>query len=192
MKELIVRSFVLGLGLAMDAFSVSVATGLSEPSMPKKRMLSIAGVFGSFQFAMPLIGWICVSTLVRRFTDLAGFIPWIALFLLLAIGIKMIAEGLRGAEEPKESTMGRARLVLLGIATSIDALSVGFAISQYNTFQAILCSVIIGVLTFAICMGGLFFGRKLGTRFAGKAPIFGGIVLIIIGIEIFVKGVILV
>ena len=184
----ILNSVLFGIGLAMDAFSVSVANGLNEPDMPVSRSLVIAGTFGFFQTAMPLIGWLCVHTIAESFRAFQPFIPWIALGLLLFIGGKMILEGVRHQEEEKASLRGPALLVQ-GIATSIDALSVGFTIADHGFPFALTESLIIGVVTFGICMAGLFLGRKIGTKLSGKASIAGGIILILIGIEIFVTGV---
>ena len=189
MGDFLLNSFLLGVGLAMDAFSVSLASGLAEPDMKPSRMLGIPGVFGGFQFLMPMIGWICVHTVVSCFTKLEKFIPWVALILLLFIGGKMLIEGFRGGSESQTAGMSVRTLLVMGVATSIDALSVGFAIAEYGLGRALLCAAIIGVVTFVICVAGIVLGRKIGTRLAGKASILGGIILIAIGIEIFVKGV---
>ena len=173
------NSILLGIGLAMDAFSVSMANGLNEPFMSRKRMTAMALVYAGFQFLMPVVGWVCVHTIVSCFNAFQKFIPWIALFLLLYIGGKMLIEGIRDKKEDGEEgkRLGKGTLLIQGIATSIDALSVGFTISEYN-----------GV-TFLICMGGLQIGKKVGTKLAGKASVLGGIILIAIGVEIFVTGI---
>ncbi len=185
------NSILLGIGLAMDAFSVSMANGLNEPEMGRKRMAGIALVYAGFQFLMPVIGWICVHTIVSYFNAFQKFIPWIALFLLLYIGGKMLMEGIRNKEEDGESgrRLGKGTLLVQGIATSIDALSVGFTISEYNGKMAVAASLIIAAVTFLICMGGLQIGKKVGTKLAGKASVLGGIILIAIGVEIFVTGI---
>ena len=185
----ILNSILFGVGLAMDAFSVSLANGLNEPRITLSSVIRIAGTFGIFQTAMPLLGWLCVHTVAEAFQSFQRFIPWIALALLLYIGIKMIAEGVRDQEEDRESLHGWG-LLLQGVATSIDALSVGFTIAEYSFPFALIESVIIGVVTFGICVAGLFLGKMIGTRVSGKATIIGGIILILIGLEIFVKGVI--
>lgn len=186
----LINSVLLGVGLAMDAFSVSLANGLNEPGMNKGRMSLIAGVFALFQAAMPMAGWICVHTIVQYFTRFEKLIPWIALILLCYIGGKMLLEGIKGEEgEDKAEKLSIGALLIQGVATSIDALSVGFTIAEYNAVMALLCSVIIAVVTFAICIIGLILGKKFGTKFANKATVFGGIILIGIGIEIFVTGV---
>lgn len=183
------NSILLGVGLAMDAFSVSMANGLNEPTMKKNRMSMIAGVFAFFQFLMPMIGWICVHTIVQYFQMFEKFIPWIALFLLLYIGGSMLVEGIKGGEEEELKGVGFKALMIQGVATSIDALSVGFTIADYGFLMAFVCSVIIAVVTFFICMGGLQIGKTVGTKLSNKASILGGVILIFIGIEIFVTGV---
>ena len=183
------NSILLGVGLAMDAFSVSMANGLNEPAMKKNRMSMIAGVFAFFQFLMPMIGWICVHTIVQYFQMFQKFIPWIALFSLLYIGGSMLIEGIKGNGEEELKGVGFKALLIQGVATSIDALSVGFTIADYGFLMAFVCSVIIAVVTFFICMGGLQIGKTVGTKLSSKAAILGGVILIFIGIEIFVTGV---
>lgn len=185
-----VNSAMLGVGLAMDAFSVSAANGLNEPNMSKKKMCGVAGVFAGFQAAMPMIGWICVHTILQYFKAFEVFIPWIALILLVYIGGKMLIDGIKNKDGEAEKTdLGLAALMIQGVATSIDALSVGFTIAEYGLLMAIVCALIIAVITFFICVGGLVIGKKFGTKLSNKASIFGGVILIIIGIEIFVTGV---
>ena len=155
----LMNSTLLGVGLAMDAFSVSLANGLHEPQMKKGRMSLIAGVFAIFQAAMPMIGWVCVHTILQYFKVFEKAIPWIALFLLLYIGGKMILEGVKGEEaEESNGALGMSALLIQGVATSIDALSVGVTISEYNALMALLCAAIIAVVTFIICMVGLHLG----------------------------------
>lgn len=186
----IVNSILLGVGLAMDAFSVSLANGLNEPKMKKGRMSAIASVFAIFQAVMPITGWVCVHTIAQYFKAFEKMIPWIALILLLYIGGKMLIEGIKGGDEEEESgNLDFKALMIQGVATSIDALSVGFTIAEYNLIMAVIAALIIAAVTFAICVTGLQIGKKLGTRIAGKANILGGVILIGIGIEIFVKGV---
>ena len=185
-----VSSILLGVGLAMDAFSVSLANGLNDPVMKKKRMCGIAGVFAFFQAFMPMTGWLCVHTMLRYFEKFQPYIPWIALILLSFIGGKMLVEGIRGEEEEvKKEKLTAWVLFIQGIATSIDALSVGFTIAGYNFGQALLASGIIAFVTFIICIAGLVIGKKFGTKLANKASVLGGIILIGIGIEIFITGV---
>lgn len=185
-----VNSIGFGAGLAMDAFSVSLANGLGEPKMRTKKMLGIAGVFAFFQALMPLIGWICVHTVVEYFSAFRRFIPWIALVLLLYIGGKMLIDGIKASDESSEpASLTLGALLIQGVATSIDALSVGFTISDYDLPMALLSALIIGAVTFFICLGGIMIGKKFGTHLASKASMLGGAILIIIGIQIFLKGI---
>ena len=180
-------SILLGVGLAMDAFSVSLANGLGEPLMKKRKMCGVAGIFSLFQLAMPLIGWICVSTVAKAFGAFEKFIPWIALILLGYIGGKMLYEGIKQKDsEEDKPAVGFCALIVQGIATSIDALSVGFTISEYDFLEALLACTLIGAVTFLICLTGIAIGKKAGTRLAGKAGILGGAILIFIGLEIFI------
>jgi putative Mn2+ efflux pump MntP len=195
MIQLIINSLLLGVGLAMDAFSVSIANGIVESGMRKRRMFAIAGVYAVFQFIMPMLGWLLVTTLEEIFTKFSILIPWIALILLLFIGGKMIVEAIlekkngRKTDEEQVMKLTFKTLIVQGIATSIDALSVGFTIADYSLKRAFAASLIIGVVTLVICLIGLIFGRKIGEKISGTATIIGGIILIVIGIEIFVKGV---
>lgn len=183
------NSIVLGIGLAMDAFSVSLANGLGEPFMKKHKMCGIAGVFAGFQFVMPMIGWFCVSTIAQYFEIFQKFIPWIALALLAYIGINMLYEGIKNKDSEEEKpAVGVKALMIQGIATSIDALSVGFTISNYRLSEALLSALLIGIVTFVICLIGLIIGKKAGTKLAGKSEILGGIILIFIGLKIFIAG----
>ena len=184
------NSVLLGVGLAMDAFSVSLANGLNEPKMKKNKMCGVAGVFAMFQALMPLVGWICVHMMVQYFQAFEKFIPWIALILLLFIGGKMLMEGIRKKDGEVEKTeVGLAALLIQGVATSIDALSVGFTIAEYGLLMALVCALIIALVTFIICMAGLFIGKKVGTKLSNKSNILGGVILIFIGIEIWVTGI---
>ena len=197
MVQLILNSLLLGVGLAMDAFSVSIANGIVESNMRKGRMLKIAGVYAVFQTVMPLIGWLLVTTVAHIFVSFSVFIPWIALILLLFIGGKMVIEGIKDRkkgekkeEKSETSKLTFGALILQGIATSIDALSVGFTIAEYSFIQAFASSLIIGVVTLVICLIGLIFGKNIGNKFSSIATIIGGVILILIGIEVFVRGII--
>ena len=187
----ILNSAALGFGLAMDAFSVSLANGLHEPGMSRRRMCGIAGVYTFFQYLMPMAGWTCVRTAAGVFQSFRKCIPWIALLLLLYIGGKMILEGIseRNADDDSgpAAVLSLGDLFLQGIATSIDALSVGFAIAEYHFFMANACSAIIGAVTFAVCYAGLVIGKKAGTGLSWKASVLGGCILVVIGLEIFVR-----
>lgn len=205
----VINSVLLGVGLAMDAFSVSIVNGLNETRMSKGKTLGIAGTYAGFQFAMPMIGWFCVHTIAEAFQAFQKYIPWIALLLLLYIGGKMLLEGIRNQREggsgdsahseercdekaaaPENSAeLGLTTLLLQGVATSIDALSVGFTISGYNAAKAFIASLLIAVTTLVVCLVGLRFGKKFGDKLADKATVLGGVILILIGIEIFVTGI---
>lgn len=192
----IITAIGLGAGLAMDACAVSMSNGLAEPNMKLKKTFLIAGMFGLFQILMPVIGYLIItvlsSSLGENFSRIFGYlVPWIALILLLFLGIKTIVDGIKegkekGNEENKKSkniTIGY--LLLQAVATSIDALSVGIIYGNVPPLEAYLTFAIVGVVTFAICVAAVFIGKKFGTLFANKATIAGGIILIAIGLEIF-------
>lgn len=181
------ESVLLGVGLAMDAFSVSLANGLNEPCMSNKKALGISGMFAFFQALMPMIGWLLVHTVVQKFTAFERFIPWIALALLGYIGGKMLYEGIKNKEEECECRpLALSLLIAQGIATSIDALSVGFTISEYTFVPALVCALIIAAVTLGICLVGVKIGVRVGQKFSNKASILGGAILIFIGLEIFI------
>ena len=175
----IIESILLGVGLAMDAFSVSAVNGLNEPEMGKKKLLAIAATFGIFQGAMPMIGWFCVHEIAEAFESFRKLTPLIALVLLLYI------EGIRGGDEGEKPAVGFGDLMIQGIATSIDALSVGFTIAEYGWASALFSSLIICVVTFVISIGGVLIGRAFGTKLSSKAQILGGTILIFIGLKVF-------
>lgn len=182
------NNILLGVGLAMDAFSVSLANGLNEPQMKKSKITGVAGLFAIFQGLMPLIGWICVHTIVQYFSWFEKLIPWIALILLCYIGGKMLYDSIKNKDTATEEVkrLGLTALLIQGVATSIDALSVGFTIADYKFPYALLAVLIIAIVTFFICFAGILIGKKFGTKLAGKAGILGGVILIFIGLEIFI------
>lgn len=188
--ELVIQSVMLGVALAMDAFSVSMANGLNDPGMKRKKMCTIAGTFGGFQFVMPMIGWFCVTMIKETFEVFEKFIPWIALILLLLIGGKMLLDGIRGGDggEADSAQLSAKLLFIQGVATSIDALSTGFTTSSYSVFQAFVSSLIIAVVTFFVCIAGVKIGRKFGVKLAERAQILGGVILILIGLKICFVG----
>ena len=182
------NSILLGVGLAADAFTVSLADGLTEPCMSRKKSLIISATFGICQGLMPLIGWICVHTILEFFSGFSVLIPWIALGLLTFIGAKMIYEGKHDdCEECTGKELTVKTILLQGIATSIDALSVGFTIATHTFIEALVSVIIIGLITFGLCFLGTHIGKSFGNRIAGKATVFGGIILMIIGLEIFIS-----
>ena len=181
-----VLSVGLGISLAIDAFSVSLANGLNEPNMKKPKMCVVAGVFSFFQFLMPMLGWLCIHTIVQYFKSFEKLIPYIALLLLGFIGGKMLYEGIKHKDCEECRSTGFAGLIVQGIATSIDALSAGFTISDYTTLEAFVCCAIIAAVTFGLCFAGVAIGKRFGTKLSGYASILGGSILIIIGLEIFI------
>ncbi|MBR2019243.1 MAG: manganese efflux pump [Clostridia bacterium] len=182
------QSILLGAGLAMDAFSVSLANGLNEPRMKVRKMCIIAAIFAFFQALMPMIGWVCVHTVVQYFHAFEKLIPWIALGLLGFIGGKMLYEGItQKCEDGECCKVCLTALLVQGVATSIDALSVGFTIAEYGWIEALLAAAIIALVTFIICVVGVYIGTRAGTKLAGKAGILGGSILIFIGFWIFIK-----
>ncbi len=195
------NSILLGFGLAMDAFSVSIADGIQNASMKRREMVRIAGTFAFFQWLMPLLGWFCVHEAVRAFSFMEKFIPWIALLLLAYIGGGMLREGIeeyrkaaKAQEDPEktressyEKKLAWKTLALQGIATSIDALSVGFAIAEYSALDALAASLIIAAVTLAVCLFGVKIGRKAGVLLSSRAAILGGCILIFIGLEIWIR-----
>ena len=195
MFTFVFNSLLLGIGLAMDAFSVSLANGLSDNRMKIRKMCLVAGVFAFFQALMPLIGWVCVHSLSTQFTAIQKFIPLCALVLLVFIGSKMLIDAIKEMRAAKagecECCEGKpltfASLIIQGIATSIDALSVGFTIAEYDAIHAFFAAMIIAVVTFIICMAGIELGKRFGTKLSCKASILGGCILIFIGLEIFVS-----
>ena len=186
------NSFFLGVGLAMDAFSVSIVNGINNTGITYKKALGMAGIFAVFQAIMPITGWFFVNTLINYFTVLTKTVPWISLILLCFIGIKMIIDGCRNktGAEIKASELSFPALLIQGLATSLDALSVGLTLAGYNAVSAVTSSVIIGTVTFLICFAGVLIGKKAGNKLIGNSSVFGGCILIAIGIEIFIKGII--
>lgn len=179
----LISSMLLGIGLAMDAFAVSLANGLHEPAMGWEKISFMAGTFAFFQWLMPMAGWICVHIIVEIFQFFAFYIPWIACFLLCFIGISMAKDGFSGAAERIRPGVGKKALLVQGVAISIDALSVGFTNKQMDAAAAFSCAFIIAAVTFAVCVAGVMIGRKFGMRLADKAAVLGGIILISIGLK---------
>lgn len=181
-------AIALGVGLAMDAFSVSLVAGLNEPGMKKGRISFISGTFSFFQALMPLIGFICVHTVLEYFKAVEKFIPIIAFILLVYIGGKMLLEGIHHKDEVVCSfvRLKFSQLILQAVATSIDALSVGFKIAHYSFSEALVSALVIALVTFVICFFGVIIGKKTGTLLSGKANILGGVILIIIGVQMLI------
>ncbi len=180
----LINSFFLGVGLAMDAFSVALVNGLRESRMRIGKMLKIAGVFGGFQVFMPLLGWYFAHGMINCFSHITRYIPGISLVLLLFIGGKMLSEGINSTGTEEDELKG-GTLFAQGLATSVDALSVGFTIGGYPLSQALTAAVIIASVTFASCMAGLKIGKKAQEKLSSKVTAAGGIILIILGFELF-------
>ena len=183
--ELIIFSLFLGIALAMDACAVSMANGLNQPCMKLRKILFISCMFGFFQGAMPLIGYFLGHALLDV---ISPFIPWIALAILSFLGVRMIIEALKDEACEDRKALTLSVIFIQAFATSIDALSTGFAIADYTPMNAIICASIVMVVTAIICVFAVYVGKKFGTKFGSKAEIMGGIILIAIGLEIFITG----
>ena len=194
--SLILSSLLLGIGLAMDAFSVSLANGLGDPKMKLKKALGIASVFAVFQAIMPLIGWVAISGFTAIFNKFKPFIPWIAFILLCFIGGKMLFDAIKSDSEEEENSkpLTFIALIIQAIATSIDALTAGIDLARDYTIRqygyVLIAVAIIAVVTFAICIFGVKLGQRVGTKLANKAGILGGCVLIFLGLKILIADII--
>ena len=180
------NSALLGVGLAMDAFSVSMANGLHDPRMSRGTMCKIAGTFALFQAVMPMTGWVCVHTIVEMFSSFETFIPWIALALLGYIGGKMLVDGIRGEEAEEAAELSAGALFMQGVATSIDALAVGVTFALEGMPIA-LAAPLIGCTTFAISVGGVCVGHIFGAKYKNRAEFVGGAILVLIGLKILLE-----
>lgn len=204
-------SILLGAALAMDAFGVTVAAAIDEHDMRLRGGLLMALVFGIFQFAMPVFGWILVRFFYDRFLTVTKIVPYAACFVLVILGVRMILKSIRekrnrdkkdigemhvkadplamAPEFSPESGTGITKLLVLGVATSVDALSAGLAMASYAASAAITGALIIGIVTFIICLAGAFLGKKIGIIVAGRASVLSGIILIALGIENLLRNV---
>lgn len=180
----VVNSILLGIGLAMDAFCVSMVNSLQEPDMRAGKAAAVAGTYAGFQFLMPVIGWVFVHTLMDLFTWFTGLIPYIAFLLLLWIGGNMIRDSREEEEDQSYGRLTAGVLFVQGIATSMDALSVGFTMADYTPMEAFLCPCMIGAVTFLICLIGLKIGKGAAKLLRKNALTAGGIILILIGTRI--------
>lgn len=180
--------FLIGIGLSMDAFAVAICKGLAMPNkVDKKGALLIALYFGVFQAVMPTLGWLLGSQFARYVTRLA---PWIAFILLAWIGGNMIREGLSKEEREEEETgsVSHKELLVLAVATSIDALAVGVTFSVLELAVSIAVAVIlIGCTTFVISLAGVYVGNVFGAKYKSKAEFVGGAILILIGVKILLE-----
>ncbi|MCD8329831.1 MAG: manganese efflux pump MntP family protein [Lachnospiraceae bacterium] len=184
----LLHSLLLGTGLAMDAFSVSLADGLREPRMERRKTFFIAGLFAGFQFLMPLIGWVCLHTILEMFRIFAIWIPRLAPFLLLCLGADMIHE--KNSCETLSPLQADLRQILTqGAATSVDALSAGFTLADCEFPAAMTCCLIIAGITFFLCLSGLQLGRRFRTKLSGHASLLGGAILIFLGVRLFLEAI---
>lgn len=180
--------FLIGIGLSMDAFAVAICKGLAMPDkVDRKGALLIALYFGVFQAVMPTLGWLLGSQFARYVTRLA---PWIAFILLAWIGGNMIRESLSKEEREEEETgsVSHKELLVLAVATSIDALAVGVTFSMLELAVSIAVAVIlIGCTTFVISLAGVYVGNVFGAKYKSKAEFVGGAILILIGVKILLE-----
>lgn len=180
MDSALISIIIIAIALAMDAFSVSLTKGFTQKNLTKSQILYYGLFFGFFQFIMPVIGYICGTTISSFVSTVA---PWIAFFLLLAIGLNMIRESLGSDDEYIMDTFSFKELTLLAVATSIDAFAVGITFALLNMSLLLPCTII-GIVAFIFSISGIFIGKKLGNYFGDKFEILGGAVLILIGIKI--------
>ncbi len=174
---------LIAVGLAMDAFAVSLGIGTTERSTNPRARFRLAFHFGLFQFMMPIIGWVAGSTISRW---IAPVDHWIAFGLLAYVGINMIRSGLNPEKESYTRDPSRGRtLIVLAIATSIDALAVGLSLAMLE-IAIITPSIVIGVVTYSLSMVGLFAGNKLGEKFGKRMEVVGGVILIGIGLRVLI------
>ena len=177
---MIVELLLISVSLAMDAFAVSIGKGLSTRKNTLKVALLCGVWFGAFQTIMPLIGYALGSAVSEIISQYSGVV---ALILLAIVGANMIREAVKNDDEEVSSSLDAKEMLVLAIATSIDALVVGVSYVAMGA-NIVVASIIIGVVTFVICFFGAFLGNKIGTAFEKPAAIAGGIVLILIGLKI--------
>lgn len=180
---MLLQLFIISVSLALDAVSVSIAGGIEVTHAKAKHALRVALFFGVFQAIMPLLGWFVGQTVTVIVTTSA---PWIAFFLLSAIGIVMIREAREEEKEEKRSILSNKTLFLLAIATSIDAFIVGISLGLIK-IPLVLSVLIIGVITFVLSLVGFLFGSHLNRYFEGKLGIIGGVALILLGFKILLS-----
>ena len=180
----LVELILVAVGLAMDAFAVSVTKGLSMKKINHVHGAVTAFFFGAFQMAMPIIGYYLSSSFSTRIQSIGH---WVAFVLLCFIGVRMIMESREDSSESFSDRLDFKELVMLSVATSIDAMAVGvtFAFMKVNVLSS---SLVIGIITFFISLAGIYIGHAFGTRYRSRAEVFGGLILIAIGIKILVEG----
>lgn len=179
----IIEIILIGIGLAMDAFAVSICKGLAFKKFENKKAIIIASYFAIFQALMPVIGYSLGSTFSKTIENIDH---WVAFGLLCAIGINMLKEAIKGEEEKQNDSVNFKNMIVLAIATSIDALAVGITFAFLKT-NIILSVTIIGIITFILSIIGVKIGNKFGEKFENKAELLGGIILILIGLKILLE-----
>lgn len=183
----IIELILISVGLSMDAFAVSVCRGLKMRKFNVKHALLIALCFGGFQALMPFLGWV-VGIQFEQY--IVSFDHWVAFLLLLFIGGKMIWEALKGGDEDcgtGDETLVAREILLMGVATSIDALAVGITFALLPGIHIGLSVAVIGCITFVLALAGVWIGNRFGSKFQSKAEIAGGVILIIIGLKILLE-----
>lgn len=178
-----IQTLLIAVSLAMDAFAVSVSTGIAVPNFGPRQAVRIGAWCGFFQFAMPLAGWFLGSS-VKEYIEAVDH--WIAFGLLALIGGNMIREALSDGEEAAVTDLSARRLFLLALATSIDALAVGVTLA-FTQVNILVSAAVIGVVAFLLAMLGGLLGRRLGQLFQKRATLLGGVVLVGIGIKILAE-----
>ena len=177
----IVKSLLLGIGLAMDAVAVSMANGLQNPTMKEERKMSISSAFGFFQFFMPILGYFLLKSFTEFMPRLLKYLSPFSTLILCYLGLRMLICGIR-KKKNKEVEEVSGNLLFQAVGTSVDALSLGFTFSPYSIPKVLISSIIIGIVTFILSYAAILVGKKFGTIYAGKADILGGVVLIIVAI----------
>lgn len=183
-----IQTLLIGVGLSMDAFAVSVCKGLGMSSLNKKQMLVIASYFGGFQALMPFLGWMAGA---KFSTYVSQYAHWIAFVLLAIIGVKMVKEALSEdvnccEGDEKDKKLSHKELFLLAVATSIDALAVGISFAFLGV-PIVESVVIIGITTFILSIAGVVLGNLFGAKYKNKAEFAGGLILIVIGVKIVLE-----
>lgn len=179
----IIEIALIGVGLAMDAFAVSICKGLAMPKMNYKKAIIIAAFFGIFQALMPVLGYLLGTTFASK---IAAIDHWIAFILLALIGVNMIKEALSSdGEDCQDDSLRLGDLIMLSIATSIDALAVGITFAFFNVSLWLSISII-GIITFVICVIGVKIGNVFGEKYKSKAEFTGGLILIAMGLKILI------
>lgn len=180
----VIELLILAVGLSMDAFAVSVCKGLSVEKVKVKHYFIVGAWFGGFQALMPAIGYLIGSAFERYITAVDH---WIAFGLLAILGVKMIIEAFKKGDEEVSASFGFKAMLVLALATSIDALAVGVTFALLPDVNIVFAVLFIGVITFALSAAGLKIGNVFGARFKNKAEIVGGVILVLMGVKILLS-----